>query len=684
MKKGRIVVVDDEENIRGAIKDILTDEGYDVECAADGETALRMIQSVTPDLVLLDIWMPGLDGLQTLKILKNIDADTEVVMMSGHGAIETAVKATKIGAFDFIEKPFSLDSMLRTVGKALRSRRSRRRNGGAQLFSNAGLFEGRFIGSSRAAREARRLIREASQRPGGVIICGEAGLGKKFAARMIHNLSSRRDKPFVEIACDSLTEEDLAEAGGHDKDSAWSGAAEGGSLFFNKIDKLSPEMAAGLLQVIENMQAGDGEAPVFIASSEKSFEELKGGGKPWEELLSVLGGAVIRLWPLRGRREDIPAFVERFVEEYCDEYGKNIEGVDKEAMNEILSMPLSGNIKELKGIVEQAAALCEGETLGRKQLLMPSQNADGAGSHHPSGGNILSGGSAEGRKSGLSRQRTLKNSVVLCGHGLHSGIKTGMILSPLPPNSGIVFGDISTGLRVPALLENVRSTEYATTLSNGLVTIKTIEHIMSALHSYRITNLLIKIGDEAPIMDGSAIDFCQLIEDSGVEEQEGYVDEIVITGEVSVGDPEEGPYLRVEPAPVFEVDYFLDYPQPIGRQEHRYVYESGAHYKETIAPARTFGFVRDIKKLEEAGLAGGGKLSNFILIDDEKIVNTPLRFPNEPARHKILDLIGDLYLLGRPIRGKFTARKSGHSQNVAIIQKIRERMEEAVAADGGR
>ena len=260
--------------------------------------------------------------------------------------------------------------------------------------------------------------------------------------------------------------------------------------------------------------------------------------------------------------------------------------------------------------------------------------------------------------------------MVVCGQGLHSGIKTGLSLSPAPPGSGIVFCDISSGERVSALMENVRSTEYATTLSNGKVIIKTIEHIMSALHSYQITNLLVKIGDEAPIMDGSAIEFCQTLENGGIEEQDAFIERIVIDKPISVGDPDEGPYLAVEPADEFSIHYYLDYPSPIGKQEHTYVYESGEHYKETIAPARTFGFLKDYRKMEDAGLAGGGKLSNVVLVDNEKIINTPLRFPNEPARHKILDLIGDLYLLGRPVKGRFIAKKSGHTQNVALVDKI--------------
>ena len=126
----------------------------------------------------------------------------------------------------------------------------------------------------------------------------------------------------------------------------------------------------------------------------------------------------------------------------------------------------------------------------------------------------------------------------------------------------------------------------------------------------------------------------------------------------------------MEPSPIFSIHYYLDYPAPIGVQEYEYAHQSGEHYKETIAPARTFGFLRDVKKLEEAGLAGGGKLSNFVLIDDEKVINTPLRFPDEPARHKILDLIGDFSMIGFPIYGHIFANRAGHSTNLKFMKKL--------------
>lgn len=684
MKKGRIIVVDDEENIRTALKEILTDEGYHVSLAADGETALRMIQSEAPDLVLLDIWVPGIDGIQTLKILKKLDAGAEVVMMSGHGAIETAVKATKFGAFDFIEKPFSLDVILRTVAAALKNRRARAA-ANRRVPLSASAVEKQFIGSSRDAKRTRRMLRKAAGEPGPILVVGEPGLGKKFAARMIHNLSRRRDRPFIEIACEVMAREGVEatllgeSAGGVSKFEL----AEGGTIFFDKLERLPAAAQEKLAETLAGQTLGkaDGEragpGAVIIASMDEARRGSGKNGALRDALTAFFNGTVVTLTPLRERREDIPDYVEQFTEEMLDEFGKHIESVDDELLEIFAEAEWPGNVRQLKSVLEQGVLACDGPVLRKEHIpaveLKPAPQPKRGGRRKKSGQARLSrvSSAAMGAGAGIP-QRTLKNSMVLCGHGLHSGIKTGLILSPLPPDSGIIFGDISTGAHVPALLENVRSTEYATTLSNGSVTIKTIEHIMSAMASYRITNALIKIGDEAPIMDGSALDFCQIIENSGIVEQDGAVEEIVITERISVGDPEEGPYLAVEPSDGFSVDYYLDYPPPIGRQRHEYVYESGERYKETIAPARTFGFLKDIKKLEEAGLASGGKLSNVILIDDEKVVNTPLRFPDEPARHKILDLIGDLYLLGRPIRGRFVARKSGHTQNIALIRKIKE------------
>jgi UDP-3-O-acyl N-acetylglucosamine deacetylase len=230
--------------------------------------------------------------------------------------------------------------------------------------------------------------------------------------------------------------------------------------------------------------------------------------------------------------------------------------------------------------------------------------------------------------------------------------------------------NLSSDETVPAHLDWVDSTGYATTLHREGLTVRTVEHLLAALHAYRITNLLVKIQGEVPSMDGSALEFCRLIDSVGVVEQDASIEEIVINRrlEVARGDDE---WMAIEPADVFGISYTLVYPHPVGTQEFTYVHHSPEGFRATIAPARTFGFLRDFKELASMGLASGGRLDNCILIDDDKVVNTTLRFPDEFVRHKILDVMGDMYLLGRPLRGMITARKTGHSDNVALLREIK-------------
>ena len=264
--------------------------------------------------------------------------------------------------------------------------------------------------------------------------------------------------------------------------------------------------------------------------------------------------------------------------------------------------------------------------------------------------------------------------MVLYGTGLHSGMKTGLLLQPLPPNSGILLGSISYEDVVPAHLDYVQSTEFATALKKGRATAMTIEHLMAVLHAYRITNLMVKMIEEIPIMDGSALEFCKIIEEAGVEEQEGSVEELVIDRRMEFVRGHKS--LVIEPSDAFSVHYFLDYPSPIGKQSLCFVLKDEKAFREEIAPARTFGFLKDVEMLGRMGLGEGARVHNFILLDDEKVVNTELRFPDEFVRHKILDLIGDFYLLNRPVRGKVTARLTGHTENYALMKKIQEEMTE--------
>jgi UDP-3-O-[3-hydroxymyristoyl] N-acetylglucosamine deacetylase len=268
-------------------------------------------------------------------------------------------------------------------------------------------------------------------------------------------------------------------------------------------------------------------------------------------------------------------------------------------------------------------------------------------------------------------QRTLARSVVIYGQGLQSGVKTGMILSPLPPNSGILFGDIATGDTVPAEAAYVESTGYATTLRRGLVTARTVEHIMAALHMYGVTNVLVKIGGEVPFRDGSARDFCQLIEEAGVEAQAAEAPVLTIRQRHVWGREEpDQKHFVLEPAADLTITYHLQYPPPIGRQEYTFVDAGPAHFKTTIAPARTFGFVKEIEHLHALGMANGGRLTNVILVDESRIINTELRFADEFVRHKVLDLLGDVYLTGKFVQGKITAYLTGHTENLALVKYL--------------
>ena len=426
-----ILIVDDEPGILTALSGVLTDEGYRTLCTESGEQALELYQTEQPDVVFLDIWLPDRDGLETLQALREMDPAAAVVMMSGHGTASTAVKAIKMGAFDYVEKPISYNQVVDSVSGALNYRQS--------LASDASLLS-----------------------------------------------SLERTKTRLE----------------QDRD-------------------LTPAPELPLLR--------EGELP----------------------------------------------------------------------------------------------------------------------------------------------QRTIRKSAVLYGLGLHSGRRTGMAIQPLPPNSGIHFVTLPANTHIPAHVSEVAETDYATTLSKNGDSIRTVEHLLSALHAYGVTNLLIKVHGEIPVLDGSALEFCRSLEDAGIEDQEEKRQELVIDRLYQVGD-EEDKSLSVEPAEDFSISYLLRYPAPIGEQSYEFRLTDPQQYRNEIAPARTFGFMRDMKMMSELGLASGGRLDNCILVGEDNVVNTELRFADEFVRHKILDIVGDLYLLGYPIRGRVTARLTGHRNNIALLRNIQE------------
>ena len=265
-------------------------------------------------------------------------------------------------------------------------------------------------------------------------------------------------------------------------------------------------------------------------------------------------------------------------------------------------------------------------------------------------------------------QRTLSGSTVLSGIGLHSGQDTAMTMHPLPPDTGIHFVTIPGRSVIPSHVHSVANTNYATTVSGGGEHIKTVEHLLSALHAYGITNLMVRVNGEIPVLDGSAAEFCQAIEKAEVVDQPVGRREIVVDRVYQIEDGERK--LRIEPYDGFSVHYHLRYPPPVGDQTCDYQLNGAQDYSAEIASARTFGFMSDLAMMAELGLAVGGRLNNCILVGDEGVLNTELRFDNEFARHKVLDIIGDLYLLGYPVRGKVTAERSGHRMNIALLRAL--------------
>jgi UDP-3-O-acyl N-acetylglucosamine deacetylase len=730
MAKGHILIVDDEASILRALEGILVDEGFQVARARDGEAALGLIQEQLFDLVLLDIWMPGMDGIQTLQRLKAVQPGLCVIVMSGHGNIETAVKATKLGAFDYLEKPLSLDSVLSSVSAAFDHIWKTRDQHWFEVVQTA--IEP-LVGVSRALQDLRAEIEAVALQDMPLLITGEPGTGKEFVARLVHQ-RQHPQRPFVRLYCAALSEVELAQVfagderlssphlGGDGLDI--DGHLDAGTVYLDGLERLS----AAALHTFTSLLLSDSRAVARrelgkrrrLIAAALSHPGQAGDTAPLlRELGPIFCPTVLTTTPLRDRVEDIALLADYFLRRSARKYGSLPKELHPQALQALMAYEWPGNVKELKAVLERVVLTTPRGIIGLEHL--PPHVTDGghsAGKSTPRDrhaslkearrawerqylveqlrkhrGNVadvaqalqmperrlqrrlqtLGIGEHQATKRSLRTQRTLKRSVVIYGQGLQSGVKTGMILSPLPPNSGILFSDIATGETIPAEAAYVESTGYATTLRRGLVAARTVEHIMAVLHMYGITNALVKIGGEVPFMDGSARDFCRLIEEAGIEEQAAEA-QILRIRERHVWGPEEADqkHFVLEPAAQLTITYHLQYPPPIGRQEYTFVYESPAHFQATIAPARTFGFVKEIEQLHALGMANGGRLTNVILVDESRIINTELRFPDEFVRHKVLDLLGDLYLTGQFVQGKIAAYFTGHTENLALVKFLLE------------
>ncbi|MEK9628681.1 MAG: UDP-3-O-acyl-N-acetylglucosamine deacetylase [Nitrospinota bacterium] len=727
MTKERILIVDDEKNIVSSLTGILSDEGYDVSMTGDGVEALELIQKDPPDLVLLDIWLPGMDGIEVLKTLKTYNPGVEVLIMSGHGTIDTAVKATKLGAQDFIEKPFSLDRITESIQNVLQEKKSVQ---AAEVKSPQDLKELPYCFESMV--EVKKGIKALAKHAKPVLLLGETGTGKETVARTIHSQSRIGSLPFVKLNCTYRQKQAIQSQLFQRKDKKTTSTAQSPTgakvVYLSNIESLSKGLQEKIADALQNATDPDSSFEflperIFISSSE-DLNELAEKGRFHQGLLECFKETRLAIPPLRNHAASISLIAKDFWEEKKRETNSSLPTIEEDVFTALCRYSWPGNIKELRTVLEKLILTCANQkTISIKDLpseIWKPQNQidissfNEAGSlqeaesiwekhfilHHLKRNNwnidetckvlktsktqfqeklkfhsieLQEASSASPQKK--YPQRTLKRSVVLCGSSLHSGIKTGLILQPMPPGSGIIFGDIASGNTIPAQLENVQSTDYSTCLKRGANSVGTIEHIMATLHMYRVTNLLIKIGDEAPVMDGSAKDFCELLEDGEFEDQDDFYEEIVVDKSYSFGNKEKGePYISIEPSDNFSVSYHMEYPEPIGVQDFTFEFQGDESFKKEIAPARTFGFMEEVAQLTKMGYASGGKLDNFILLGDKKVLNTKLRFEDEFPRHKILDILGDFYLLGRPIRGKIKASKSGHTQNVGLLKIIRDNL----------
>lgn len=421
--KNKVLIIDDEEDILSSCKNVLENEDYNVDIAKDYDEALKIFESKKIDLVFLDVWLPNTDGLDILSNIKEKYPNTTVIMMSGHAGVETAVRATKLGAYDFLEKPISISKLLSS--------------------------------------------------------CEEV-LNKK--------------------------------------------------------------------------------------ENNKNEENLN----------------------------------------YLNEH--------------------------------------ENHNKSKLKYRIP--------------------------------QRTIAKSVVVSGFALMEGRKTALTLVPAEVNTGIVFIDINTNTHIKLSHENILSKDKSgavnsTALINGNRYIKTTEHFLAALHMMGITNLIVKCDGEVPNVDGSALVFCDALKEAGFIEQEDYIEPIVIDRELTYGKVDDNEtYIILSPYDGLEVNLRIDFSGSIGVQQYDYKFESFEQFSEDIGKARSFNTLDNIDYAQKMGMAGSGMIGSHIILCEGKVINTKLHFDNEFVRHKILDIIGDLYILARPIKAKIIANKSSHSFNHSVVHDI--------------
>jgi two-component system nitrogen regulation response regulator NtrX len=383
---GRILIVDDETAIRTTLSAILSDEGYETAMCDSGEEALATLSREEFDLVLLDVWLPGIDGLTVLEKVRASAGAPPVVVISGHGTVDTAVKATKLGAYDFLEKPLSLERVVLTVGHALAE-------GGLRAevrdLRRHLTFDETLIGDSDAMKRLLDKVRNAAPSASRVLISGENGSGKEIVARSLHRFSTRADAPFIDVNCAAIPEELIeSELFGHRK-GAFTGAiddrkgkfelADGGTLFLDEIGDMSTKTQAKVLRVLQEQkfQRVGGQQTIsvdvrVIAATNKNLEEEIREGRFREDLYFRLAVIPIVVPPLRERGDDVILLAEHFLRRFAAETGRQPKRLSDAARDLLLAHTWPGNVRELRNVTERLTILAPGEVIEARDIELGS------------------------------------------------------------------------------------------------------------------------------------------------------------------------------------------------------------------------------------------------------------------------------------------------------------------------
>jgi two-component system nitrogen regulation response regulator NtrX len=380
-----ILIVDDEPSILQSLGGLLSDEGFGVVTAANGYEALKIVDTESPDLVLLDIWMPGIDGIETLKEIKKDNPHIQVIIISGHGNIETAVKATKLGAFDLIEKPLSIDKVIVSINNALNFRRLEEEN---RYLRKKTLEKNSITGNSPPIVALKKQIAVSAPTGAWILITGENGTGKELVARSIHQLSSRAEYPLIDVHCAAIPEELIeSELFGQEKGAFSSSIAKKigkfelankGTIFFDEIGDMSLKTQSKILRVLQEQQfqrVGSSRTLSVdvrvIASTNKDLEKEIEKGTFREDIYYRLNVIPIEVPPLRNRFEDIPQLVEIFLNECVRQNKSKKKEITQEALDLLCKYSWPGNVRELKNLVERLAIMVGKEVIDEAEIPEP-------------------------------------------------------------------------------------------------------------------------------------------------------------------------------------------------------------------------------------------------------------------------------------------------------------------------